>query len=82
MDETMNSEEFNSELIGDKPVGFFQIALEQFNLVLLKNFDWVVEWRIWICELYITNLALSGYNWWGGGGERGLGAEAAWVQNL
>lgn len=42
MDETMNSEEFNSELIGDKPVGFFQIALEQFNLVLLKNNS--IEW--------------------------------------
>lgn len=37
MDETMNSEELNSELIGDKPFGFFQIALEQFNLVLLRN---------------------------------------------
>lgn len=42
MDETMNSEEFNSELIGDIPVGFFQIALEQFNLVLLKNNS--IEW--------------------------------------
>lgn len=42
MDETMNSEEFNSELIGDKPVGFFQNALEQFNLVLLKNNS--IEW--------------------------------------
>ena len=42
MDETMNSEEFNSELIGDKPVGFFQIALEQFNLVLLRNNS--IEW--------------------------------------
>lgn len=42
MDETMNSEEFNSELIGDKPVGFFQIALEQFNLELLKNNS--IEW--------------------------------------
>ena len=37
MDETMNSEELNSELIGDKPFGFFQIALVQFNLVLLRN---------------------------------------------
>ena len=75
----MNSEEFNSELIGDKPVGFFQIALEQFNLVLLRNnsIEWQNEGFEFVNYTLLIQLSVATIGGGGGGWGGGLGAEAA-----
>ena len=67
----MNSEEFNSELIGDKPVGFFQIALEQFNLILLRNnsTEWQNEGFEFLNYTLLIQLSVATI----GGGGRGEG---------